>query len=342
MNAPPKLAMLFWEATSQCNLHCAHCRRVSIDDAPADLTTAEARALLDSAAALGGPVVVFSGGEPLLRGDWRELADHASAQNLPTALATNGTLIDADLAREIAAAKFRRVAISLDGADAATHDAIRGRAGAFHEALRGLRDCIAADVPTQINATVTRRSAPQLQALADLARREGAVALHLFLLVPVGCGLELAESQQLPPEEYKRVMRWIVHHRRDDGLELRATCGPQVYRAAAEMGDPFDRGRGCLCGRSVVFVAHDGRVFPCGYLPIDCGSVRQQPLEEIWSGSDVFTALRNPDALQGPCGVCGYRTICGGCRARAYAATGNYLSSEPDCPFFGQGRSSPS
>ncbi|MFW6133184.1 MAG: radical SAM protein [Planctomycetota bacterium] len=329
----PALRMLFWETTARCNLRCAHCRR-SDPGADDDLTLAEARAMFADAAALGRPVVVFSGGEPLLRDDWEELAAAARACGLPVALATNGTLIDDALAQRVAGAGFRRVAVSIDGPDAATHDALRGRRGAFDAAIAGLAALRKAGQPTQINTTVTRSNADKLDDVLTTARAAGAQAVHLFLLVPVGCGLELARTQQLSGEQFDRVLRWLVNRQvaTAGGIELRATCAPQYGRIAARHGLPV-RGGGCLSGRSVVFVGHAGRVQPCGYLPVTCGDVRRDDLATIWRRSCVLGDLRDPGRLGGACGACDYAAACGGCRARAFAATGDYLAAEPGCPY---------
>lgn len=327
----PPLGMLFWESTSRCNLSCAHCRRLSTSS-DGELTTAEAETLLDSLAALGSPVVVFSGGEPLLRDDWPVLAAHARRRGLPTALATNGTLLDRPLARQVAEAGFHRVAVSLDGAEAKTHDALRGE-GNFRRALAGLECLRAAGVPVQINMTVTRGNTDQLDALLALAQQCGAAAVHLFLLVPVGCGAALAAEGQLAPPEYLRVLEWVCDRQVPPGLELRATCAPQIVRVAAGRTNPPGRRTGCLAGRNVAFVSHRGEVFPCGYLPVRCGSVRQSPFETIWRTAEVFQALRDPDRRKGLCSRCGWAAVCGGCRARAYAATGDSLAEDISCPF---------
>lgn len=358
-NIPP-LRMLFWESTARCNLACVHCRRLDVADAAArdDLTGDEFRRVLDSAATLGKPVVVFSGGEPLTRDDWEPLAAHAAALGLPIALASNGTLIDDAMAARIAAAGFRRVSVSLDGADAATHDAFRGVDGAFEGALRGIAALRGGKVSVQINATIAAHNAGQLDDLYALVRRLDAAALHLFLLVPVGCGVQIAQTHQLAPAAYERVLNWILDRQQEvaaasrrcshsgsgvsplpqsrDGsatIELKATCAPHYYRLAKRRGMDVGRGRGCLCGVSVVFVSHKGEVFPCGYLPVDCGSVRQRPLADIWADSPVFADMRDFDRLHGKCGQCDFRGACGGCRARAYALTGDYLSAEPACTY---------
>lgn len=332
-HAVDTLRLLFWESTSRCNLACVHCRRQDVADAAAadDLTTDQARAVIRSASSLGKPIFVFSGGEPLMRPDLEELAVYARSLGLPTALATNGTIIDRTVATRIAKAGFHRVSISFDGGDAKTHDAFRGVAGAFERALAGANHLRQAGVALQVNATIAAHNDHQLEAILKLARSLDAVALHLFLLVPVGCGLQIEQSHQLSAERYERVLQWICDHQVQGQMEVRATCAPHYYRIAAERGMNVGHSRGCLCGVAVCFVSHRGQVFPCGYLPVDCGSVREQDLADIWRGSSVFAELRDFSLLEGKCGRCGFKTICGGCRARAYAATGNLQAQEPFC-----------
>jgi len=332
---PPPLRLLFWESTVRCNLACAHCRRIETADEAAreDLTTDEFRGVLDSVATLGRPIIVFSGGEPLLRDDWEALAAHAGSLGLPAALATNGTLIDDALARRIAGAGFRRVSVSLDGSDAETHDAFRRLAGSFQRALAGIAALRAAGAAVQVNATIAAHNADQLDGLHRLATAIGAEALHLFLLVPVGCGVEIEQTHQLPPRQYERVLEWVLDRQAAGGIELKATCAPHYYRLAAQRGIDTGRSRGCLCGTAVAFVSHKGEVFPCGYLPVHCGSVRERAFADIWRDSEVFAALRDYDGLLGKCGRCEFKGVCGGCRARAYALTGNYLAAEPACTY---------
>lgn len=324
--------MLFWELTARCNLRCVHCRRLTEAAAEEELLTEEVQGVFESAASLGKPIIVFSGGEPLLREDWRELADAARRLDLPTALATNGTLIDPATAEQVAAAGFRRVAVSLDGADAATHDAFRGVESAFDRAIAGITELQHAGTAVQINATVAAHNVDQLPSLYALACSLRAVALHLFLLVPVGCGAEISRSHQLPPETCEQVLNWICDRQMSRHLELRATCAPQYCRVATQRGIK-PQSRGCLAGGSVIFVSSAGEVFPCGYLPVSCGSVRRHSLADIWRGSNVFAKLRDFEQLKGKCGRCEFKTVCGGCRARAFAATGDYLEAEPACAY---------
>jgi heme b synthase len=318
---------------------------------PEDLTTSEAKELIDQIVAFASPILILSGGEPLFRPDIFEIADYATAQGLRVALATNATLVDAVTAQEIVAAGVQRVSISLDGATAATHDAFRAIPGAFDRALAGFRQLKALGMSMQINTTVARHDVDELPQILELALAMGADALHIFLLVPVGCGVEIADEQMITAREYEDVLNWF-HERDQEGLlQLKATCAPHYFRIIRQRaklsphhGRPtaMDSGgshrlhamtKGCLAGTGVCFVSHKGQVFPCGYLPAEAGNIRRQPFREIWESAEVFEALRDSDLLEGKCGLCEFKRICGGCRARAYALTGSYLAEEPYCVY---------
>ena len=359
--APP-LRMVFWETTKGCNLRCRHCRAVPESERSiVELTTAEGKRLIDQVADIARPVLVFSGGEPLYRPDIFELGAHARDRGFRIALATNGTLVTPDIARRIAETGFSRVSISLDGAKPATHDGFRGLPGSFEHALRCVRYLRDVNVSVQINSTVARHNVTELPDMLRLAVEIGADALHLFMLVPVGCGVEIADREMLPAEEYERVLHWFYEQSKTCALDLKATCAPHYFRIRAQrmseerkQGDfsttfiapgtkrhaaPDPAGgpplsamtRGCLAGTAVCFLSNAGDVYPCGYLPVAAGSVRRQPFGEIWRDSPLFKALRDPEALTGKCGICRYEAICGGCRARAFSETGDYLAGEPFC-----------
>lgn len=363
---PPRL--VFWETTAGCNLRCIHCRRIEVADqlTPFDLSTAEARDLVDQLVEVGSPVLVLSGGEPLMRPDILDIARYAAGQGLPVALATNGTLIDDALAGRIKDSGVQRVSISFDGADAATHDAFRALPGAFAAAVRGVQALRAVDVPVQINTTIAKHNQAQLEAILALAKDLGAVALHLFLLVPVGCGVEIAAEQMVNAQEYERILNWLYDvEQAEPALQLKATCAPHYFRVMRQRraqdqrngvqrdlpashhrqlhGHPAGRlhaaTKGCLAGTGVCFVSHRGEVFPCGYLPVSAGNIRQQHFAEIWQDSPLFAELRDPDLLTGKCGVCQFKALCSGCRARAYGMTGDYLAEEPFCAYDPQSRS---
>ena len=341
--AEPRL--VFWEATAGCNLACRHCRRLEVSKALSrrDLTTEQVkRHLIEGLAAVGHSVLVCSGGEPLMRPDLFELAAHAARRELPIALATNGTLIEESTADRIRAVGFERVAVSLDGADAATHDAFRQQAGAFEGAVLGLTRVRDRGISVQVNTTVTLHNLRQLHAIYERVIELGVSAWHVFMFVPVGCGLAIPEGQQLVAEQYEVVLRWLAERAQEQRIFVRATCAPQYYRILAQThrlrqgrhGSKFSTlTKGCLAGTGICFVSHTGEVFPCGYLPASCGNITRVPFADLWASAPVFEALRAPDRLAGKCGVCEFKRLCGGCRARAYSLTGNFLAEEPCCAY---------
>ena len=388
-----KARLVFWEVTKGCNLRCIHCRATATElSSPTDLRTRNALDIIDQIAAAANPILVLSGGEPLYRSDIFQLARQATDKGLRVALATNGTLVTKDVARMIVDAGVRRVSISLDGADAATHDTFRGIAGAFDAAVHGLRNLKALPMSVQINMTIARHNAHQLPDVLELARNLGADALHTFLLVPVGCGVDIASEQMVPPQEYERMLNWFYDQSLGGGIELKATCAPHYFRVvrqrraadrrAAEArariapepsaappthaaigptemtmpgstgiaikphgvgqpvghpgGHPSDLSamtKGCLAGTGVCFISHEGEVYPCGYLPVIAGDLRKQTFSDIWENSPVFHELRDTNNLKGKCGCCEFRNVCMGCRARAYAATGDFMDEEPFCVY---------
>lgn len=329
----PVPRLVAWELTRRCNLRCAHCRAAaSSADCPGELSAAEGRALIDDIAASFGPVIlILTGGEPLLSPRLPELAAYAASKGLVPALGTNGTLLDAGTAARLAGAGVRRISVSVDFPDAARHEAFRGVRGAFDDAVRGIRNAIAAGLEVQINSTLTRQNRDDLRALHDLAVRLGAVAFHPFLLVPTGRGAGLSEAE-MSAAEYELTLREIAELARVSPLEIKPTDAPQYRRVCSDLGDvPVCRGRGCLAGTGFVFVGYDGEVRPCGYFDLRLGNVRETPLGELWRSSPVLDDLRHPERLKGKCGLCEYRAVCGGCRARALAKSGDYLASEPNC-----------
>lgn len=352
------LRLLFWESTIRCNLNCAHCRRVDDDSTSyQDLTTSQAKRMIDQLHEVGKsqpfmPILVFSGGEPLCREDLFELVEYARSLKIRSALATNGTLVDEKIARRIKDSGIARVSVSLDGATSDIHNKLRQEVGSFERALEGIGHLRAKGVDFQINITLTKNNAHQLDDIYDLAKSLGAVAVHIFMLVPVGCGQVLAETDMLTPQQYEEMLIKICRLDARGEIEIKVTCGPHYERVTRQAGLHKERkaghaghsaapgahpnaktSRGCLAGMGVIFVAHQGDVFPCGYLPVKCGNILQQKLAEIWAGSEHLARMRNTDLLEGKCGFCGYRMVCSGCRARAYSVEGNYMAEEPFCAY---------
>jgi len=317
------------------------------------MSTKQAKRMVDQLAQVGAeqglmPILVFSGGEPLCRQDLFEVVEYAGTKGLKTALATNGTLIDEKIAERIKQCGIRRVSISLDGATSDVHNKLRQQEGSFESAIRGIEHLKSKDVPFQINVTITRYNCDQLEAIYELAKGSGSAALHLFMLVPVGCGQQFDQKEMLNAAEYEDMMLRIAELDNKGELHVKVTCGPHYERVIRESGLVQNRSRsdlnakhpahggtskGCLAGLGVLFVGHSGDVFPCGYLPINCGNVVDQTIEEIWHSNKDLARMRDVSELEGKCGTCGYRNVCGGCRARAYAETGNYMSEEPFCEY---------
>ena len=375
--APARPRLVFWELTTGCNLRCIHCRASATElMSPDDLSTTECLRIVDEIAHYAPLILVLSGGEPLWRRDVFEIASHANRRGLRVALATNGTLMDEAMAERTREAGIVRVAISLDGADRVTHDSFRGHQGAFESAIRGIRCLQDVGISTQVNTTVSRHNAHQLPEMIELAKRLKVDAFHLFLLVPVGCGLTIAEDQSVSGEDAERILNWFYDRSLDSGMELKATCAPQYYRIARQRraearraGDavpdlmprplhapagPAGAGhpgghpaglnhghptglnqmtRGCLAGSGVCFISHKGVVQPCGYLPLEAGDLRRRSFREVWEESALFAELRDPGVLEGKCGVCEFKLVCLGCRARAYGMTGNWKGEEPFCVY---------
>lgn len=330
----PVPRLVAWELTRRCNLKCAHCRASAGDGGVGnELSLEEAKAVVDDIASFAQPILILTGGEPLLCPCLFELIAYAKAKGLKPVIGTNATLIDDALARRIAAAGVPRISVSIDFPTATEHDGFRGVKGAFEATLRGIRATLAAGVEVQVNSTITKMNRDLLPRLHDLADELGAKAFHPFLLVPTGRGKVLADVE-LSADEYEAALGWVCERQRTSPLELKPTDAPQYQRIVRQRGvcgTAARGGKGCLAGTGFCFISHVGDVQPCGYFDLRLGNVREKPLSAIWRESPVFDDLRHPERLKGKCGVCEYRAVCGGCRARALARTGDYLAPEPYC-----------
>ncbi len=352
----PNLQMVAWEITRSCNLSCAHCRSSSTDDAYQDeLSTEECLCLIDGIAEISRPVIILTGGEPLLRQDVFQIAKYAVDKGMRVVMGTNGTLITEEVAAKLKAVPVSRVAISIDFPTPGLQDRFRGKAGAFQAAIAGIADAQRAGVEVQINSTITKLNAPYLNKLLELAIQTGAVAFHPFMLVPTGRGKEL-KSVELSPEEYEQTLNWVYDKQRElgDRIFFKPTDAPHYQRIVRQREReekpqrlPLDKRlasrakhsnidfmtRGCLAGTSFCFVSHRGIVQGCGYLNVEAGNIRDKSFGEIWTTSNLFRELRDQSNIKGKCGICEYKRVCGGCRARAYEATGDYLEAEPYCVY---------
>ncbi len=339
------LRLVAWEITRNCNLNCVHCRAAATNGPyEGELDTAACLRLLDQIAKTGEPIVILTGGEPLLRPDIFEVARYGTDKGLRMVMAPNGTLVTKENAAKMATAGIRRISISIDGATAEFHDRFRAVDGAYAGALQGIENAIGAGIEFQINTTITRSNLDQIPAIHQLAIDLGAVAHHIFLLVPTGRGKYIAD-QEITAEEYEQTLNWFYDQREKSPLQLKATCAPHYYRILRQRASDEGKSvtfnshgldavtRGCLGGTGFCFISHTGIVQPCGFLHVNSGDVTKTPFDTIWESSEVFTRLRDFQQLTGKCGACEYKRVCGGCRARAFEATGEYMHEEPLCNY---------
>ena len=346
----PSPRVIAWESTRACNLVCRHCRAsAQKTPEPDELTTEEMIRLIDQIAAFSNPIFVISGGEPLMRPDVFDIAAHATEKGLRVALSPNGTLITPEAVQRMQEVGIRRVSVSIDGSCAERHDHIRGEPGAFEAAVRGIRFCQQAALPFQVNTTVMRQNFDDLEAILQLVKSLGAAAWHVFMLVPTGRG---KVDDEITPQAYEKILNWVYETSQESPVPIRVTCGPQFMRLVLTRqkegnvppnlvgsrrggGHPgMDRiTRGCLAGVGYCFINYRGEVCPCGYLPVVAGDIRTQDFQTIYQESPLFQSLRDLKRLEGKCGACSFIRRCGGCRARAYAITGNYLAEEPYCVY---------
>jgi radical SAM protein with 4Fe4S-binding SPASM domain len=326
-----------WEVTQACGLTCDHCRAdANPDRDPDELTTEEGKALVDQVVSFGTPppILVLSGGDPLERPDLFEVVDYATAHGLPTAVTPAPTEnLTADTIQRFADSGVDRIALSLDGATADRHDAFRGEEGSYELIRRAARQAAAADLPIQINTTVTANTVEDLPAIADQVAELGAVMWEVFFLVPIGRGEEL---EQLSPDRADDVMAWLYRRQRDAPFRVITVEAPQYRRVAREI-EREESGRdvrvgSTRAGKGFVFVSHRGEVFPSGFMPRSVGDVREDDLVSLYRDSQFMKRLRDPRQYAGACGTCDLRDLCGGSRSRAFAATGDPFASDPLCP----------
>lgn len=324
-----------WNTTNACNMYCDHCYRDAGCKAEEELSTAEAKTLLEQIARAGFKIMIFSGGEPLMRPDIVELVAYAASLGLRPVFGTNGTLITLEMAQKLKAAGAMGMGISLDSMDREKHNRFRKFPGAWEGAVQGMRNCRAAGLPFQIHTTVMEWNNHELEALTDFAVAEGAVAHHFFFLVPTGRAKTI-EAESLRAEAYEDTLTRIMKKQQEVEIELKPTCAPQFLRIAAQMGLKTRFRRGCLAGTAYCIISPRGKVQPCAYLNMELGDVRQTPFDEIWKNSEVLNKLRTLE-YSGGCGSCEYKRACGGCRARAaYYHEGDYMAEEPWCLYHGR------
>jgi len=337
---------VYWELTRACDLACRHCRAEAIPNRdPEELTTIEGFRLLDQLAEFGTPAphVILTGGDALKRPDFLALAKHGVAAGLPVSVAPSATaLLTRGKIWALKAAGVGAMSLSLDGSNPERHDGLRGVPGTFGLTLDAARDILDSGIPLQINTLVTTETLDDLPAIHRLVSSLGAQRWSLFFLISVGRGRVLG---QLAPGECESLLQWIWWCSRSDGLQITTTEAPHYRRVALEhlraegrspeevRRHPLRRGFGIRDGNGIMFISHTGEIQPSGFLPLVVGNVKRQSPVEVYRDEVLFRALRVPQYFSGKCGRCEFRAICGGSRARAYAATDDPLGSDPLCAY---------
>jgi radical SAM protein with 4Fe4S-binding SPASM domain len=338
--------MVSYSITTKCNLKCKHCYSDSVEQAaPDELSTSESFRLMDDLSGWGIGLLIIDGGEPLCRDDLLDIVKYASSKGIRTTIGSNGTLIDEAMAREMLKAGVMSVAISVDGADAMTHDSFRGISGTFEQTFKGIEACRSAGLPFQFNMVIRKENLSQLEAMLRLAVDSGANAAEVFDLVTAGRAKQECEEQTLRLDERQRVMEWLAQAQENYPLLVRVPACPmyplvlqekriQPKHFPAQMLQRIPYyGRGCAAGMPMgyVMIKSNGEVNPCMLLQINLGNIREQSIVSIWENSPVLAELRQRELLKGECGNCSHRGTCSGCRGRAYEETGDMMAADPGC-----------
>ena len=347
--------LVVWDFTHKCNLKCKHCYSDSGATREEELTTKEALVVVDQLAETGVTALAFSGGEPLTRNDFFEVAEHAVERGLYVSVATNGTSLTREMARKLKQAKIHYVEISIDGASAKTHDTFRGVSGAFDKAVTGLKNCVAEDLCACIATTATKNNLEEIPGIIDLAEEIGAERFTYFNFIPTGRGKEHFD-QDLTAEEREKLMHYLLNRMSKGCKTTILTTAPQLARVALQCQGPAGTGEvtmsmahmqtvqvskkavpladfigGCGAGRLYCSLSPQGDVHPCVFFPVKVGNLKNEKFKSIWLNSEMFNILRDRSKLKGACALCNYKFICGGCRARASAYRNDYLASDPGC-----------
>ena len=330
-----------WEVTSACNLRCIHCHVTADRPAPDELNTDDAKRFIDDIARVDEfRMLVYTGGEPLVRKDIFELMHHAKLCGLINVIATNGTLITDEVAFRLKEEGLATAAVSLDSYRDEIHDYVRNKENTYDLAMRGIRALKKAGIPLQINATAMQYNFGDLDELLELVDGLGSGIMLMYQLVPVGRGDAIRDAT-LSMNENERLFKFLSKKQKEISTIVEPVAGPQYWPYLMEQKG-LKNGlwmrlarqvfHGCAAGRGFVYIKANGDVWPCPFVEVSAGNVRERPFDRIWQESDVFRKLRNrQNTLKGKCGQCSYRTICGGCRGRAMACSGDYLAEDPSC-----------
>jgi putative heme d1 biosynthesis radical SAM protein NirJ2 len=323
--------LVSWNTTNQCNMFCDHCYRdagTKLDD---ELTTAEAKKLIEEIKRAGFQIMIFSGGESLLRQDIYELGSYARQQGLRSVLGTNGTLITPEVAMQLKQAGFLAAGVSLDSLVPQKNNDFRKLENAYELTVQGMLNLKEAGVPFQIHTTVMDWNVAELEDITDFAVQIGAMAHHVFFLVPTGRGADI-EEEALRVAEYEKTLARLMEKQKHVPIEIKPTCAPQFIRVADKKGINTRFSKGCLAGISYCIISPKGDVQPCAYMNMQLGNVRDIPFDKIWFENPVLNELRTMQ-YGGKCGICEYKERCGGCRARANYYNGSIMAEDSWCLF---------
>lgn len=336
-----------WEVTSACNEHCIHCHTAGGKRSPDELTTEEGKRLIEQIAFVKEfRMLVFTGGEPMVRPDLMDLLAHSKRVGFKNVIATNGILIDDSLAKELRKLQVVGLAISLDHTDPAVHNYIRQRDDAFERAIRAIQACQRAGIVLQINITAMQYNLDDLENLYQMASDMGAAIVLNYQLVPVGRGVRIKEKQ-LTRDQNEALLSNLCRLQKRFNTVIEPVAGPQ-YWAMLLSGSKNGRPKpgplrrlgfglvnrlfhGCTAGRGLVYIKPNGDVWACPFMELSAGNIRRTPFRHIWQDAPLFLALRDRSLLKGTCGTCAGKEICGGCRGRAMALTGDLLGEDPAC-----------
>jgi radical SAM protein len=341
-----------WELTRACAYACVHCRADAQHRRDgAELSTGEARALIDRIRTFGNPILVFTGGDPMMRPDLFEIIGYATRLGLRCSLTPTATELATTERLALAEdAGIRRIALSLDAPSAELHDAFRRVPGSWDRTMGILRNALSIGLAAQINTTVTRRNLALLPEIVKFVKEVGAVQWSVFFLVPTG---RAQAADMIGPEDHERVFNWLYDLSLRGDFDIKTTAAPMYRRVAIERkraqagglqgnfqgagfqyADGLDRPvKGVNDGRGFLFISHKGDIMPSGFLPIAAANVREADIVDTYRNHDLFKELRDPERLKGRCGICEYRVVCGGQRGRAYAMTGDWLETDPACVY---------
>lgn len=346
--------LVVWDVTYACNLKCKHCYANAGVPLENELTTEESKQAIDKLDRASVPIIAFSGGEPLVRKDFLELAKYAHDKGIYVAVATNGTLITKSKAREMKEAGIQFTQISLDGASAETHDSFRGIKGVYEKTMQGIKNCVDEGFFVNVATTATKYNYMEIPKIVDLCEELGVNWFMLYNFIPTGRG-EFIAKNDLTPSEREQVLNDLWQKLKNGGKVNVLSTAPQFARVAleSEIGEnekivpthffnPQLSDKlvnlaefigGCGCGRFYCAIRPNGNIEPCVFFPLTVGNIKEDDFEDLWINNSVFRDMRSKDKLEGNCGKCNYRYYCGGCRARAYGYIGDYLAPDPGCIF---------